>query len=335
MKAPHKVYLSAIVISPFVITWMHHWLSKGYSPPIVLEEIYYIPLFLGILRYGLKGALWTYGLVTLAYLPFFFGVWATTWLTVLDRCMHLLFSGIFAFLAGFLISRERRRQRQTEKDRYLAGLGQVVTTIVHDLKNPLITISAFAKRIHEGKGDVGKAIHAIWDSAQKMQNIVESTLDFARPIHLDIKEEDLTCLMNRVFHSCKIKAEQSGVTLSLKVSGEPLKIAMDSRNMERALSNLVDNSIEASRVGQEVVISSEKGADHFVIKVTDTGMGMDREVLENVFVPFYTKKSKGTGLGMAIARKIVEGHSGKITIESHIGHGTEVIVELPSRPLSK
>ena len=87
--------------------------------------------------------------------------------------------------------------------------------------------------------------------------------------------------------------------------------------------NLVSNSIEASSAGQNVVISAEKG------------VGMDKEVLENVFVPFYTKKNKGTGFGMAMVKKIVEGHSGEITIDSRVGHGTEVIVELPYRPLSK
>jgi two-component system, NtrC family, sensor histidine kinase HydH len=331
----NKIYISVILTLPFVITWLHYWLFEGHDPAIVLEEIYYIPLFLGILRFGIKGAVWAYVVVSLAYLPFLFGIWVTTSLAVLDRFLHLLFSGIFALLAGFLIDRERRHQKESEKDRYLAGLGQVATTIVHDLKNPLITILAFARRIREGKGDIDKAVHAIWDSAQNMQKIVESTLDFARPIQLDIKEEELTGILNNVFDSCKPKAEESGVTLTLEVPPYPLKIAVDGHNMARALTNLVSNSIEASRAGQNVIISAEKGEKNFVIRVSDKGMGMDKEVLENIFVPFYTKKSKGTGLGMPIVKKIVEGHSGKIIIDSRIGHGTEVIVELPDRPLFK
>lgn len=329
MATLNKIYVPLIVLLPFVITSMHYWLSEAESPPIVLEEIYYIPLFLGILRFGLKGALWSYGIVSLAYAPFFFGIWTTSSLALLDRFLHLLFSGIFAFLAGFLIDRERQQRRQSEKDRYLAGIGQMATTIVHDLKNPLITILAFSKRIQEGKGNLDKAVHAIWDSAQNMQKIVESTLDFARPIQLDIKEEDLTGIINKVFNSCKIKAEVSGVTLSLKVSADPLKIAIDSHNMERALMNLVSNSIEASSAGQNVLISAEKVKKDFVIRVIDEGVGMDKEVLENVFVPFYTKKKKGTGLGMPIVKKIVEGHSGEIAILSRAGQGTEVIIKLP------
>jgi len=93
--------------------------------------------------------------------------------------------------------------------------------------------------------------------------------------------------------------------------------------------NLVSNSIEASSAGQNVLISAEKVKKDFVIRVIDEGVGMDKEVLENVFVPFYTKKKKGTGLGMPIVKKIVEGHSGEIAILSRAGQGTEVIIKLP------
>jgi signal transduction histidine kinase len=205
----------------------------------------------------------------------------------------------------------------------------MATTIVHDLKNPLITILAFSKRLQEGKGNLDKAVHVIWDSAQNMQKIVESTLDFARPIQLDIKEEELKGIIDNVVQTCKTKAEESGVNLSVQVPTVSMKIATDPHHMERALMNLLANSIEASRAGQDVVISAENKGSTCVIRVKDKGVGMDKEILENIIVPFYTKKKKGTGLGMPIVKNIVEGHSGKISIDSRIGHGTEVILELP------
>jgi signal transduction histidine kinase len=329
MATLNKIYVPLIVLLPFVITSMHYSLSDAESPPIVLEEIYYIPLFLGILRFGLKGALWSYGIASLAYAPFFFGIWTTSSLALLDRFLHLLFSGIFAFLAGFLIDRERQQRKQLEKDRYLAAIGQMATTIVHDLKNPLISILGFAKRIREGKGNTDKAADAIWDSAQTMQKIVESTLDFARPIRLDLKESDLKDIIDKVFDSCKIKAEESGVNLSVRVPTAPMKMAIDAHHMERALLNLVSNCIEASRSGQEVLLSAESEGADLVIRVKDNGAGMDEETMENIFVPFYTKKKKGTGLGMPIAKKIVESHSGKLIILSRTGQGTEFVIHLP------
>jgi signal transduction histidine kinase len=335
MATLNKIYVPAIVILPFVITSMHFWLFEPDSPPIVLEEIYYIPLFLGILRFGLKGALWNYGIVSLAYAPFFFGIWTTSSLALLDRFLHMLFSGVFAFLAGFLIDREREQRKRSEKDRYLAGIGQAATTIVHDLKNPLISILGFAKRIREGKGEIGKAAEAIWESAHTMQKIVESTLDFARPIRLDVKESDLKDIINKVLDSCKIKAEESGVSLSVRVPTAPMKLVIDAHHMERALLNLVSNCIEASGSGQQVLLSAENEGADLVIRVKDNGVGMDKETLENIFVPFYTKKKKGTGLGMPIVKKIVESHSGKLMIRSRPGQGTEFVLHLPDLSLGK
>jgi signal transduction histidine kinase len=205
----------------------------------------------------------------------------------------------------------------------------VATTIVHDLKNPLISILGFARRIREGKGSTDKAAEAIWDSAQTMQRIVESTLDFARPIRLDLKQSDLKEIFNKVLDSCKIKAEESGVNLSVRVPVAPMKLVIDAHHMERALLNLVSNCIEASSSGQQVLLSAETEGADLVIRIKDNGVGMDKETLKNVFVPFYTKKKKGTGLGMPIAKKIVESHSGKLMILSRTGQGTEFVIHLP------
>jgi signal transduction histidine kinase len=99
--------------------------------------------------------------------------------------------------------------------------------------------------------------------------------------------------------------------------------------MERALVNLVNNSIEASGKGQSVMVSVIQGRNNLIIRIADKGLGMDKETLENIFTPFYTKKKEGTGLGMPIAKKVIESHKGKIHIDSKLGVGTEVRIELP------
>ncbi|UCD35462.1 MAG: sensor histidine kinase, partial [Nitrospiraceae bacterium] len=100
-------------------------------------------------------------------------------------------------------------------------------------------------------------------------------------------------------------------------------------HMERALVNLINNAIEASEGGRSVSVRGEADDQKVRISIRDYGSGMDKETLDNIFIPFYTKKSYGTGLGMAIAKKIIEGHKGAIHIESRVNAGTEVVVELP------
>jgi signal transduction histidine kinase len=244
-----------------------------------------------------------------------------------------LFSGIFAFLAGFLVDRHRRLQKQFEKDRYLAGLGQAAAAIVHDLRSPLISILGFAKRVREGKGNISAATQVIEESAQSMQRIVDGVLDFARPIRLDIREEDIHGVVQRACDSCRIKAEERKVALSMELPSAPVHVEIDGFSLQRALVNLVNNAIEASADGRSVIVRTETEKNHVVIKVKDFGSGMDKETLENIFIPFYSKKASGTGLGMAIAKKVVEGHGGNIRINSQPGIGTEVMIKLPYQPL--
>ena len=328
-KIKERRYLIFIASIAGLITLLHFLVFASYSPLIVLEELYYIPLLLGALWFGLRGALLTYVLVSLLYLPFFFGEWMTSGLGVVDRVLHLIFSGVFTFTAGFFVDRERKRRQQIEREQYLASLGQVATTIVHDLKNPLITILGFARRIREGKGNIDTAAQAITDAAQNMQKIVHDVLDFSKPAQLEFKEENIINVLKQACDSCREKAEGGGISLSIDMPDYPMNILVDSFYIVRAFVNLINNAIEASGKGQSVVITAAAGKKHLEIRIKDQGSGMDKETVENIFVPFYTRKIGGTGLGMSITKKIIEGNHGKIRIDSYAGKGTEVVMELP------
>ena len=184
-------HIIALGVFLTMLTLAHVLIFKQLSPRVVLEELYYIPIFFGALRFGLKGALLTYLFASLLYLPFFFGPWSLTYLDLVDRPLHLLFSAFFAFLAGYLVDRDRRMQKQAQQDRSLKGIGQAATTIVHDLKNPLITILGYSRRIREQKGNPVEAAQTIYESAENMQKIVHDVLDFSKPPQLALNEGDM------------------------------------------------------------------------------------------------------------------------------------------------
>jgi len=324
-----NIYIIIIVASTLSITYLHHWIFLEDPRRIVLNELYYIPLLLGAMMFGLKGAILTYLLVSALYLPYLSEYWTVNVLGLMARLLHLLFSGAFAILAGFLVDREKRRQKQFEKDRYLAGIGRVATAIVHDLRNPLIAILGFTKRIQEGKGEMGTAAQVIIDEAQNMQRVVEGVLDFAKPIRLEFKEGDIIRVLNKACESCRTKAEERSVNLSFNHPADPVNIVMESFSVQRALINVINNAIESSSAGGNVAISMETEKNDVAIRIKDFGSGMDRETLEGIFIPFYSRKDTGTGLGMAIVKKVIEGHHGKIHIESQPGEGSEVTIRLP------
>jgi signal transduction histidine kinase len=119
------------------------------------------------------------------------------------------------------------------------------------------------------------------------------------------------------------------VFLTIDLPSVPIYASIDSFNLERALVNLITNAIEASGQDKRVLISVAAGSTMTTIIIADKGSGMEKKIIDNIFVPFYTKKRDGTGLGMPIAKKIIEGHRGEIHISSKPGEGTAVVIELP------
>jgi signal transduction histidine kinase len=328
-------HILAVVMLTTLITYLHFGVMRQFSPAVILEELYYLPLLLGAFRFGVKGTILTWLLVSAAYLPFFFGTWTTTYSQLLDRILHIVFTTVFAFVACFLAVRERKRQKQAERERYLAGIGQVATVIVHDLKNPLISILGFVRRLREGKGDVIQAAQTIEGSAQDMQRIVNSVLDFAKPLQLDMLACDVRETIRQAVNSCQAKADALGVAVVLHLPPEPVSIAIDGFQVVRALVNLIDNAIEASHRGGKVTITVTVEYAELMIIIKDSGTGMNKEMLDHLFEPFYTTKSGGTGLGMPIAKKIFEEHGGSLQISSKLESGTEATARLPSSVLSK
>ncbi len=330
-----KYFVILIIVSAFGITYLHYSTLPGiHDLHNIFAELYYMPLLLGALAFGLKGAVLTFIFVTALYAPYVLVNWEGTYLFISNKLLHALFSGSFAILAGYLIDREKMYREQVEKDRYLAGLGQAAAAIVHDLKNPLITILGFAKRIQRRKGNIDTTTQSIMDSAQDMQLIVHDVLDFAKPIRLEMEKADFGDVVNKACDACRTRADEKSVNLSVHQGAEQVNIFIDRSQMKRALINLINNAIDASNRWGQVVICTEIEMNYVYIKIKDYGEGIDKETLENVFTPFFTKKNSGTGLGMAIAKKIIEEHEGKIYINSQERRGSEVIVELPMQPFS-
>ena len=328
----NRRFLAAVLIglSVLLIAYLHH--STTYSnPPLhsIYAELHYIPLLLAGLIFGFRGAALTSLLVSLLYGAYILIDWPGASLWVLDNSLHIVFPAMFALLVGFLVDRERRHRRQLEKNLYLSGLGQATAILVHDLKNPLLTIKAVMRRFQHGRISLGEAAGVVDEAVDRAERVMDGALDFAKPLQLNQGEEDALAVVGRLVRACTAKAEDEGIKLTVDAPKQPLTLSVDSVYLERALVNLVNNAIEASQGGQEVVIRLLLRNESATIEIRDHGRGMDKEALENVFIPFYSKKDRGTGLGMAVAKKIIEAHQGRITVASRLGFGTEIGIDLP------
>jgi two-component system sensor histidine kinase HydH len=324
--------LAAVLIglSVLVITYLHYSTTRGNQHlHSIYAELHYIPLLLAGLLFGFRGALLTSLMVALLYGGYMISNWHGASLWLLDNSIHIIFPVLFALLIGFLVDLKNTRQRQLEEHRYLSGLGRAAAVIVHDLKNPLLNLKAAVKRLERGTTTCEQVVAAVSGAVEKMERVMDGALDFSKPLQLDRREEDAATLMKELLQTSLAKAEQEGVGLILNATEQPLIVTVDPAYLERALVNLVNNAIEASQRGQSVSIRLLKRSDMAIIKIRDYGKGMDKETLKNLFIPFYSKKTSGTGLGMAVARKIIEEHEGRITVKSRPALGTKIAVYLP------
>lgn len=324
------IVASLIVASIAAITYLHH-MTAAHEQPLhsIYNELHYLPLLAAALLFGIRGALLSFLLMSLSYLSYLVLDWTGTFLFLMDNFVHLIFPGGVALVLGFFVDRERLYRKKLEKERYLSGLGQAAAAVVHDLKNPIFVITMSLARIREGRGDIMRSVRAAEEGAKKLDRIVHGILDFARPTTTDKLDQDLRNIVLSACDSCREKAEEAGVNMLVETSPEPVTLSLDVLQVERALVNLLSNAIEASMIGQTVSVDLRKEGKNAAILVSDQGNGMDKETVDHLFVPFYSKKSKGTGLGMVIAKKVIEGHGGLIEVRSQPGVGTRIRLLLP------
>ncbi len=318
---------SAIAISIAFLLILHYLTTPDkHTWHNIYTELHYIPLLIAAVAFGTRGALVTYATILLLYLPVLFSGTAGSPVELLNKVIHLSFSGVFSTLIGYLVQRERHTRKQAEEAKYLAGVGQAAASIVHDLKNPLIVASGFAQRIQAGKGNPGSNIQPVIESLSDMQRIVSDVLDVTRKPVPDLREQDLNKMVEAACGCCNPKAKDKGVELWVNALPEPTMLAMDHAMMKRSLINLIDNAVDASASGQTVTVSIVRCKNSSSVTIQDYGPGIDSETMAHLFTPFHSNKTSGTGLGMAISRKFIEAQAGQIRVDSRMNIGTTITV---------
>ena len=227
------------------------------------------------------------------------------------------------------------RLSRTEK---LATLGQVAAGIAHELRNPLVGIGSTASLLLDEfeRSDPRRVeIDVILQETRRMDRIVNQIVEYARPRELALARFVLSDLINDVLKllSGPLQAKHLKVRTSLSAAADHLNADRD--QIEQVLLNVIDNAIDASPMdGSAIEITANESFYHeqpgIMIQVRDAGKGIALEVLPHVFEPFFTSgKPRGTGLGMAICKNIIERHRGDIHLTSEVGTGTIVSIWLP------
>ena len=231
---------------------------------------------------------------------------------------------------------QRKLVEQLNLAERLAALGEMVAGVSHEIKNPLGIIQSTSELLNNmpNADETQKKLSGvITEESIRLNRIVTEFLDFAKPHELNAHEFDLKEIIKKNIEFLKPEIDKKGILVESNLDGRSFMVEADQDLIHRVLMNLILNSIQAiPESGKiDVNISEEKGG--YKIEIKDTGSGISDENLSKIFNPFFTTKEKGSGLGLPIVRKIIEGHGGSIDIESTEGVGTSVILHLSRKPL--
>ena len=213
-------------------------------------------------------------------------------------------------------------------------MSEMALGMAHGIRNPLHVIGGFSHRLlrktHEDDPSRAWAT-AIAEEARRIEQMVERFETLAMRKTSFFAQEDLNAIVRSTLDLLLPELKAKNINLMVELCSEPLVGRFNKHLLKVALAHLVRNAVEATPRGGTVMVRTVKEQQFAVLILQDTGRGMPQEVVEKVFVPFYTTKIGGTGLGMVFVRQIVDEHRGVITLESQVGRGTTVTIRLPHR----
>lgn len=233
---------------------------------------------------------------------------------------------------------ERTQQALVERER-LAAIGELAARVAHEVRNPLAVIwnsLVSLRRLVQPSGDVGLLLDIVREESVRLNEIVGDLLDFARPQAPVLREASLESLVTGAQDSVRATGLPSGVELSWEPECSLPTVLVDARAMHQALVNLLTNAIRAMPSGGRVTVCAgverDGAAERVWLDVTDEGCGIPADIVAQVFQPFFTTRAMGTGLGLAVVKRVVEAHAGTIVVARSSDQGTTMRVTLPIRP---
>jgi two-component system NtrC family sensor kinase len=261
------------------------------------------------------------------------------------------FNKMTAEVAGARAEIEQRVRRKTEElaqanrsllaSEKMASIGKLAATVAHEVNNPLFGILTYArltlKEVEKSgagsKAEMAEHLRIIERESKRCGDIMRNLLTFARQAPSHREPNDLATLIGRALVLVRHQAELLGIDLRSRLADGLPPVFCDAGQIQQAILVLLVNATEAMPHGGVLEVSTERDGrcGEVKIRVRDTGVGIPPEVLPQIFDPFFTTKEEQqrTGLGLAVARSIVEQHGGEITVTSSPGKGTEFVVALP------
>ena len=314
--------LGAILLLHYLTYFIHGNMRYEHA---VHRMLFYLPIVLGSVWFGLKGALSVSAAVILCNLPYAIISWQGLTPEDFDILLQAVLLVMVGILLGFLVERERAKHKALIQAESLASVGRAVSEIAHDIKTPLMAIGGFTTQVlrclSPDDPKYGKLEIAVKQTA-RLEAMVRELLDFGKPLELNRCKVDLNELSREALALSQPLAKQKQVNLKTDLYPSAPELMLDRQRILKVLVNLITNAVQVSPEGQDVCVRTRSDNGAVYLEVSDRGSGIKQKDKRMVFQPFFSTKEDGIGLGLAISKKIVETHGGKIDFYRNTPKGT-------------
>lgn len=227
------------------------------------------------------------------------------------------------------ITGQKITEQRLVKSEKLTAVGQLSASIAHEIRNPLTALKGFLQLMISSKEVKMSYLEVMLKEMERIETITGELLLLAKPQAHEFKFENIQDVFEDVTMLLGSQALMNNVTITVRSEKLPLVNCIE-HQLKQVFINLIKNAIESMPGGGEITVNLRiENRNTLFILIADQGCGIPEEVLENIGIPFYTTKQKGTGLGMMTSTKIIESHNGKMEFSSTVGIGTIVSIYLP------
>ena len=226
-----------------------------------------------------------------------------------------------------------RIEDEIELSRRLAAIGRLTSGVAHEVKNPInaivVHLEVLRQKMKEIDPDTRRHVDVIGSEIQRLDRVVQTLVDFTRPVELRLSDMDLRKVVEDVVMLASPAAERHNVTVERLASQEPLPVRIDADLVKQAILNIVLNGLQAMPQGGTLRINSKREGDGALLTVRDQGAGIPENIRDKVFNLYFTTKSGGSGIGLAMAYRVVQLHHGSVEFTSIMEHGTTFYLRFP------
>lgn len=226
-----------------------------------------------------------------------------------------------------------RIEDEIELSRRLAAIGRLTSGVAHEVKNPInaivVHLEVMRQKLKEVDPDTRRHIDVIGSEIQRLDRVVQTLVDFTRPVELRLVEMDIRKLVDDVIVLASPAAEQNQVHIERQASQEPLPARIDSDLVKQAVLNIVINGVQAMPEGGTLQIALRREGENALLTIRDQGHGIPEDIRDKVFNLYFTTKKGGSGIGLAMAYRVVQLHHGSLEFDSAPGSGTTFYLRFP------